>query len=58
VRNTRGRWCEIIILNVHFPTEDKIDDTENFYKGLELLFNHFLKLNIQNLLEDFTTKFE
>jgi hypothetical protein len=22
----RGRWCDIIILNIHSPTEDKIDD--------------------------------
>jgi hypothetical protein len=22
----RGRWCNIIVLNVHAPTEDKIDD--------------------------------
>jgi hypothetical protein len=21
-----GRWCNIIVLNVHAPTEDKIDD--------------------------------
>jgi hypothetical protein len=26
----RGHWCDIIVLNVHAPTEDKIDDT---YKG-------------------------
>jgi hypothetical protein len=22
----RGRWCNIIVPNVHAPTEDKIDD--------------------------------
>jgi hypothetical protein len=22
----RGRWCDIIVLNVHAPTDDKIDD--------------------------------
>jgi hypothetical protein len=28
----RGRWCDIIALNVHAPTEDKIDDkTDSFY---------------------------
>jgi hypothetical protein len=32
----RGRWCYIIVLNVHAPTEDKIDDIkERFYKELE-----------------------
>jgi predicted nucleotidyltransferase len=25
----RGRWCDIIVLNVHAPTEDKIDDMED-----------------------------
>jgi hypothetical protein len=24
----RGRWCDIIVLNVHAPTEDKIYDTK------------------------------
>jgi exonuclease III len=29
----RGRWCHIIVLNVHAPTEDKTDDVkESFYK--------------------------
>jgi hypothetical protein len=22
----RGNWCDIIVLNVHVPPEDKIDD--------------------------------
>jgi hypothetical protein len=26
----RGCWCDIIVLNVHAPTEDKIDNT---YEG-------------------------
>jgi hypothetical protein len=31
----RGRWCGIIILNVHAPTEDKSDDTKgSFYVDL------------------------
>jgi hypothetical protein len=25
----RGRWCHIIVLNVHSPTEDKTDDSLN-----------------------------
>jgi hypothetical protein len=24
--NLNGRWCDIIVLNVHAPTEDKDDD--------------------------------
>jgi hypothetical protein len=28
----RGRWCDIIVLNVHAPGEDKIDDIKDrFY---------------------------
>jgi hypothetical protein len=31
----RGRWCHIVVLNVHFPTEDKPGDLKNsFYKEL------------------------
>jgi hypothetical protein len=25
----RGRWCDIIVLNVHATTEDKIDDIKD-----------------------------
>jgi hypothetical protein len=29
----RGSWCDIIVLNVHAPTEDKIDDIrDRFYE--------------------------
>jgi hypothetical protein len=29
----RGRWCNIIVLNVHAPTEDKTDDIKDrFYE--------------------------
>jgi hypothetical protein len=32
----RGRWCDIIVLNVHAPKEDKIDDIKDrFYEELE-----------------------
>jgi hypothetical protein len=31
----RGSWCNIIVLNVHAPTEDKIDDINGkFYEEL------------------------
>jgi exonuclease III len=30
----KGRWCDIIVLNVHAPTEDKCDDTkDSFYEN-------------------------
>jgi hypothetical protein len=27
----RGRWCHIIVLNVHAPTEDEIDDVKDSF---------------------------
>jgi hypothetical protein len=36
------RWCHIIVLNVHAPTEDKDDDIkDSFYKELEQAFDQF-----------------
>jgi hypothetical protein len=29
----KGRWCDIIVLNVHSPTEDKDDDKKNSFYG-------------------------
>ena len=38
----RGRWCNIIVLNVHAPSEDKSDDSkDSFYEELEQVFDHF-----------------
>jgi hypothetical protein len=40
----RGRWCHIIVLNVHAPTEDKTDDVkDSFYEELECVFDKFPK---------------
>jgi hypothetical protein len=42
----RDGWCNII-LNVHAPTEDKIDDIkERFYEELEHVFDKFPKYHI------------
>jgi hypothetical protein len=27
----RDRWCDIVVLNVHAPTEDKIDDIKDIF---------------------------
>jgi hypothetical protein len=41
----RGRWCHIIVLNVHAPTEDKTDDvTDSFYEELERVFDKSLNI--------------
>jgi hypothetical protein len=41
----RGLWCDIIVLNVRAPREDKINDVKvRFYENLlELVFDKFLK---------------
>jgi hypothetical protein len=40
----RGHWCDIIGLNIHTPTKDKIDDMKgSFYEEPECVFNKFLK---------------
>jgi hypothetical protein len=37
----RGRWCHIIVLIVHAPTEDKTDDEkDSFYEELEHVFHN------------------
>ena len=39
----RGRWCSIIVLNVHVPNEEKSDDSkDSFYEELEQFFIIFL----------------
>jgi hypothetical protein len=36
----RDHWCDIIVLNVNVPTEDKNNDTkDSFYEELEHVFN-------------------
>jgi hypothetical protein len=52
----RGRWCDIIALNVHAPTQDKIDDVKDkFYEELEHAFGKFPKYHTKILL-DFNAK--
>jgi hypothetical protein len=53
----RGCWCNIIFLNVHVPTEDKIDNIKDrFYDEQEHVFDKFPKYHIEILLGDFNTK--
>jgi hypothetical protein len=50
----RGRWCDIIVLNVHAPTEDKIDDIKDrFYEELEYVFGKFPKYHMKILSAKF-----
>ena len=54
----RGRWCNIICLNVHAPSEEKSDDSKNsFYEELkQVFFYHFPKYHMEILLGDFNAK--
>jgi hypothetical protein len=47
----RGRWCHIIVLNVHSPTEDKTDDVkDSFYEKLERVYGKFPEYHVKILL--------
>jgi hypothetical protein len=36
----KGCWYDIIVVNVHAPTEDKDDIQDSFYEELEQVFDH------------------
>jgi hypothetical protein len=47
----RGRWCHIIVLNVHAPAEDKTDDVkDSLYEELERVFDNFPKYQMKTFL--------
>jgi hypothetical protein len=53
----RGCWCDIIILNIHAPTNGKIEDVkDSFYKEQEHVFDKFSKYNMKTQLGDFNAK--
>ena len=53
----RGRWCNIIVLNVHAPSEDKNDDSkDSFCEEPEQVFDHFPRYHKKILLGDFNAK--
>jgi exonuclease III len=50
----RGRRCNIIVLNVHAPCEDKGDDVkDSFYEELGRVFDQFPRYDMKILLVDF-----
>jgi hypothetical protein len=52
----RGRHCDIIVLKVHAPTEDKICDMkDSFYEELEHVGDKFSKYHMK-ILGDFSVK--
>ena len=53
----RGRWCNIIVLNVHARSEVKSDDSkDSFYEELEQVFDHCPRYHMKILLGDFNAK--
>jgi len=53
----RGRWCNVIVLNLHSATDEKSDySKDSFYEELEQVFNHFPKYHMKILLRDFNAK--
>jgi len=55
----RGRWRNIIVVNVHAPSEKKSDESkDSFYQELEQVFHHFPKYHKKILLGEFNAKVE
>jgi hypothetical protein len=53
----KGHWCDIIVLNVHAPTEDKDDVIkDSFYEELEEVFDQFPWYHTKILMGDFKAK--
>ena len=53
----RGRLCNIIVLIVHAPSEEKSDSSnDSFYEELEQVFDRFRKYDMKILLGDFNAK--
>jgi hypothetical protein len=53
----RSRWCHIVVLNVHAPTEDRTDDVkDSFYEELTCVFDKFPEYHMKILLGDFNAK--
>jgi hypothetical protein len=49
----RGRWCHIIVVNVHAPTDDETDDVRgSFYEVLERVFDRLSEYQMNILLRD------
>jgi hypothetical protein len=53
----RGRWCNVIILNVHTPCEEKGDDVkDSFCEEVGHVFDQFPRYDMNILLGDFNAK--
>ena len=55
--SSAGCWCNIIVLNVHLPSEEKCDDSKDILcEEREHVFYHFPKYHAEILLGDFNAK--
>jgi hypothetical protein len=53
----RCGWCNITVVNVHTPCENKSDDVQdNFYEELGRVFDQFSTYDMKILLGDFNAK--
>jgi hypothetical protein len=53
----RGHWCNIIVVNMHYPCEDTSDDIkDSFYEELGRVFDQFPRYDMKILLGDFNAK--
>ena len=53
----RGCWCNIFVLKVRAPSEEKTDYSKGSYcEELEQVFDHFSQYHMKILLGDFNAK--
>jgi hypothetical protein len=53
----KGHWCDIIVLNVHAPTEEKDDHIkDSFYDKLKQVSDQFPRNHMKILLGNFNAK--
>jgi len=53
----RVRWRNIIVVNVHSPSEEKSDEAkDSFYEELEQVFDQFPKYHMKIILGDIKAK--
>ena len=56
-RVLRGRWCNIIVLNVHASSEEKSDDSkDSFYEEFEKVCDQISKYSMKIILVDCNAK--
>jgi hypothetical protein len=53
----RGRWCNIIVSNVHVPCEEKGDEVkDSFFEELGRVCDKFPRCDMKIILVDFNAK--